>query len=442
MASSFFKSISWVVVFTLLSGCSGVVDEPIVFGVSLEQVERNAGGGQVSFIITSPAAWTSVCPDSWYRIVPASGSVTSSAGTRVFLQVDENKGFERTGAVTIRSESGERIIIPIQQQYASEDLILQEDTYRLSGSAARLEIPFRSDNPVGVELADDWLHLESVESSRVVFAVDEWTSLLNRIGTLRLSTSGGILHEVTVIQGDGFSDPNLYAHLVKYYDRDGDGILAPDDIRDLKEIGISVENDDPWIECFDGFSAFPSLERLLITHCEGHPKQGASKFYLHSHPTLKIIQFQIADFPETNASLVTTLDIAGCPNLETVDISRGTLLKEARIIDNPRLKELYLVNRSTAWLERLDLWNCPLLELLVLQGAVFGEEPNFPVFPELVRVEMKNIHGLCCLDLSHSEKLNYLSLTDAMPQLKYVLVSSLCRTGLKYAHSPCDILFL
>ncbi len=394
------RNVILAVLISVLISCSEK-DPTIPFTVDPVAVETVSSGNNVTVTISSPVSWRATSSESWCRIVPSSGSATSSIGTDLTLTLDENNGLERGCLVEFVSDVGERASIQVFQNHSGDGVVLDKDTYRISGETTHLEIPFRCGPPV-VNIDDNWISLERIGSDKIELSIERYDSLLNRTGNLRLSAPDGNPVNIQIIQGDGFSDPSFYRYMLEHYDRNMDGNLSKQDLESVRTLTIELEYYERPITILDGFGCIPNMEVLRILQEYVHYSNLDLK--LTDHPSIERIELG----PWLPSS-ITSIEVTGCPSLRSVDFNDGEKLERAIIRDNPSLEDLILVNgyfgANCSTLKHLVVEGCDNIKNLKVQLATFEEGMSLEPLPNLRSVDFQLIDGIRGLDFSQSPQL-------------------------------------
>lgn len=406
---------------SILTSCS---ENSIIvpFSVDPASVETEAIENHVTITVTSPSSWIATCSESWCRIVPSSGSATSSIGTDLTLALDENNGFERSCSVEFVTDSGEKAIIQVSQNHRGKGIVIEDDTYRIKGGTTHLEIPFRCSSSPVVNTLDDWITLERVSNDRVELSFESYSSLLNRTGILQLSAMGNEPVDIRIIQGDGFSDPALYNYMLDHYDQDMDGILSRKDLATVQTVTIELESMEEPITELDGFDCIPNMEVLRLP--QAFPQHTNLDLRLIDHPSVKRIEFE-SFLP----SCITSMEVTGCPLLQSVDFNDGERLERAIFRNNPRLEDLILVNGyvgdNCSTLKHLVVEGCDNIKNLKVHLTTFEEGMSLEPLSHLKSVDFKFIDGIRGLDFSQSPQLESVTIYNyryGSGQFKYLLI--------------------
>ena len=379
---------------SILASCTEKVIS-VPFSVDPVSVEAEASENHITINVSSPASWVATSSESWCRIVPSSGSATSSIGTDLSLTLDENNGFERRCYLEIVTDSGEKAIIQVSQNHSGKGVVIENDTYRISGGTTHLEIPFRSGRSPVVDIHNDWISLERISDERVELSIERYDSLINRTGILQLATPENDPIDIHIIQGDGFSDPALYNYMLERYDRDSDGILTKQDLSSVRTVTVELMNLEQPITRLDGFGCIPSME----------------------------------EFGPWLSSCLTSMVITDCPSLQSVDFNDGERLERAVFRNNPRLEDLTLVNGyfgdNCSTLKHLVVEGCDNIKNLRVQLTTFEEGMSLEPLPHLRSVDFQFIDGIRGLDFSQSPQLENVTVypdRHGTGQFKYLLI--------------------
>lgn len=426
------RSITKVIALTLIIAFAASCDKndgmDVPFAVSRETFELDASESRTSFIISSSSPWSIKSDASWCKVVPSSGSPTSSEGTSVTLVADRNEGIGRNCDVFATSQTGEKYVIKVSQRHDDNGIILEKDTFHVSGQTTSVQIPFLCSGTLKAETPDDWLKTSVAGNGTIVLEMEEYQSLANRTGTVFLYSSDGSLKSIRVTQGDGFNDHGLYDILLSQYDQDKDGILSKKDLAILEEVTVPIMglSDEP-IRELSGFECIPNLKILRIIE------------YFHwPHEPLVLKLNGLKNLTEIDfgsdlgwASFISSMEISGCPKLGKIDFHAGYTLKTCVIRDNHSLKELrlsdgYFSVDDSSYLNYLTIDGCDNLESVMISFAAFEEDPSLGSLPKLQHMVIDGtVRGIRCLDLSESVILK--TVTAYSDGLEYILLPSSLR---------------
>ena len=406
---------------SILASCTEKVIS-VPFSVDPVSVEAEASEIHITINVSSPASWVATSSESWCRIVPSSGSATSSIGTDLSLTLDENNGFERRCYLEIVTDSGGKAIIQVSQNHSGKGVVIENDTYRISGGTTHLEIPFRSGRSPVVDIHNDWISLERISDERVELSIERYDSLINRTGILQLATPENDPIDIHIIQGDGFSDPALYNYMLERYDRDSDGILTKQDLSSVRTVTVELMNLEQPITRLDGFGCIPSMEVLRIL--QDYIQRTDLDLILKDHPSVARIEFG-----PWLSSCLTSMVITDCPSLQSVDFNDGERLERAVFRNNPRLEDLTLVNGyfgdNCSTLKHLVVEGCDNIKNLRVQLTTFEEGMSLEPLPHLRSVDFQFIDGIRGLDFSQSPQLENVTVypdRHGTGQFKYLLI--------------------
>lgn len=369
----------------------------------------------IEMVVISPDAWTLVSSEPWCKPVQMDGGPTSSFGTHVYLNVDENKSFERSCTVSLTGmKNGAKKVITITQDQNSRGMYFQQTEYRVSGQAQKVEISYFSDTEVTVVPLSPWITVESVDAQSIVLGMDEHKSLLKRRGEVRITSSGGQEKVIVLFQGDGVWDPNLYKYILKEYDTDGDEVLSQEEADAVESLVIRFFGD---LHTVEGLECFRHLKTLKIINrypWDYHPQVD---YRFDGHPSLTALNIVDAD--------IGLLSVKNCPNLRFVHFFGDGCYHANISIDldnNPSLFD-FQVNKEQdgVWdtnVEKLQIRRNPLLSQIIMRHCEFAEEPDFSQVPRLDYLDLRISKFVSpCIDLSQNVYLNTLYVTT-----KYIIL--------------------
>ena len=378
-----------------------------------------SGKTSIEMVVISPDAWTLVSSEPWCKPIQMDGGPTSSFGTHVYLNVDENKSFERSCTVSLTGvKNGAKKVVTITQDRNSKGMYFQQTEYRVSGQAQKVEIPYYSDSEVNVVPLSPWITVESVDAQSIVLGMDEHKSLLKRRGEVRITSSGGQEKVIVLFQGDGVWDPNLLKYILAKYDTNGDEVLSQEEADAVESLDIRAKTNGLFglFRAVEGFECFRNLKALkIISHYDTdyYPPVDYRFDGLPSLVGLSIIDPDIG-----------LLSVKNCPNLKFVHISGGGYDTNLSVDfdNNPSLLD-FQVNaeqQSNPYtnVEKLQIKRNPLLSQIIMRHCRFAEEPDFSQVPRLDYLDLRFSEFVSpCIDLSQNVYLNTLYVTT-----KYIIL--------------------
>lgn len=431
-----------------LFSCERRVDV-VQTSLSPESLTSPAKQGEVVFTVVSPQPWRIVSSGSWCKPIPMDGGPTSSVGTAVSIWLEENEGFERECEISLIVGEETVASAVVSQGLDEAGLVFGQTRYKISGSTNRLEIPYYSATEISVEPLCTWVSVSQVMQDRIILDIETHASLLNRTGQVCVTASDGKERTLDIIQGDGFSDSQMYGYMLRLYDIDGDGFLSKEEAATVEQMNLKaclLEYEHGFLEyshdipVLDGFDYFPNLRELTIDANREWNYPIRNKLYVDGHPSLTSLTItgHIAE--------LTFISASNCPNLERVTLENGYNLHSADVSYCPKLRVLHLVNGVFGLysdrLSSLNLIGSPHIESLTLGGATFSEEPDFGPLEDVRSVSFSSMAGVRCLDLSKSRFLESVSWIDyssnheqnrlvLIPSSRQALIKTNCDAGIE-----------
>ena len=395
-----------------------------------ESVTGNAESNYLSLTVISPHPWAIVCSESWCKAIPFDGSPTSSSGTEVRLHLEDNTGIERSCVVSLVVEEKTVASSVIHQGYNPDVLLLGQTTFQLSGQDNHLEIPYRYDGVIAVEPLCEWISVAQVGQNSIILDIEPYEHPLKRKGSVRVTESDGEEYVLDIIQGDGFSDPQMLNYMVRQFDSDGDGFLSRAEAEVVENIKIDfADAGNSKLQILDGFDYFPNLKKLTIIGGWG-ARRGTHagtfrKMYIDGHPKITTL---LMDGDYLFTSLIS---VSNCPDLESVILhhgSDGDSMISVDISQCPKLHTLHIMNHFVGdYLSLLNMKGLPNLETLYINGAEFSEEPDFGLSEKLTEVQFYHVIGVKCVDFSKSinlESISWLGWLYDRESLSFLLLPS------------------
>ena len=225
------------------------------------------------------------------------------------------------------------------------------------------------------------------------------------------------------INEENFPDSGFREYVSEFCDKNGDGILDEDEIRNVEEMTLNYNDHSGEMASIKGIEYFTSLKSLDYFG-PGPRKEALLDLDLSHNTELTKLDISGGGFAKLdlshNVNLVeawitlspiSELDVSGCPNLETLSC-RDTGMRSLDLSHNPKLVMLdctfgeYAPDSLTPSLQALDLSVCPNLQYLFVAGCPL-EALDLSACPELLRVDADNC-PIGNLDLSRNTKLQYL----------------------------------
>ena len=301
------------------------------------------------------------------------------------------------------------------------------------------------------------------------------------------STGAEVVSLQSVVIGDEtFPDP-VFQDYVRFFDKDGNGILDSQELKAVWEIDVSKKG----VSSLQGLEYFPELENLncYSNKLKSLDLSGCPKLVYLNFENNELTELDLSMCPELEtieglSNYLTSLDLSNCLKLrrvccnanrfKSIDVSMlprleelacgGSSLKELDVSHNPVLRELQCYSTR---IQELDLsQNTRLAKLVCFSTNI--RHLDVSMLPELWhleigqgRLETLNIsqnpglrhlscgsNRLSALDVTHCPNLEYLYLADnhlknidlsQNPKLTHLCLNRNNLSSLDISHNPALI---
>lgn len=269
--------------------------------------------------VYSDVPWTISSSEDWCRVFPSSGNRTTTSGMEVMVFCNENKGSERTAALSVSDGSATLPVMVVQKK--KKGLLVSEKCIGFSNDASSKDITYDADSDVTFTSdGQSWLECWRVKKGVLRISVKKnGSSRIRRSGTVTISDQEGASVEIRVFQGDGCPDSELYNMILMPRDHNYNGILDPEELADVTELDLYLSG----VELVDGLGIFPNLTTLKLL------SSNDVTINLEDLPSLKDAEIYVRSAGK--------ISVSNCVGLTRLDIDE---VDDCHISNCPELREL------------------------------------------------------------------------------------------------------
>ena len=361
-------------------------------------------GGDLEVTVNSGRAWIMTGSSDW--VTPS--IETGDPGAKVVFTAQANESDEPREAEFDFICGTNKVTLSVTQSYAGR-IIVEQSEYNIPGTANTFTIGLQSNmSEVSVEITEgaDWLTditTKAMESMSFEFSATENEGEEGRSAIVVFSNADAS-EQVKINQESSYpsdvltrvEDENLKKFLKENFDTNGDGKISKDEALAVTDIVYSGTN----LISAAGIEYFENVEILDLN----------SNSMLTSLNASELTKLRV-------------LNLNGCSNISEINLEGSNALEELNIglcskltsVDLKEKSALKYLSAYSSGLTSLDVTGCPLLESLTIYGVSTISSIDLSNNTELLSLSVQNISDL---DISNCTKLESLTInSDSMSEI-------------------------